>query len=139
MTDIKLVREKLKELLAKDVDPTYFPVKKGNRINIGSYSVTKTSDGYSVKSYKSNRIIAITYSKTAAIAIAKNITKRKDILEKVMELDKIIAKHTNDCIFYKHTMRVTKNAIKFESTAMRYDIAKQTAHDAKEKLNRFIM
>jgi len=139
MTNIKLVRKKLQELLEKDIDPVYFPVKKGDRINIGSYSIATIPGGYSVKNYKSNKIIAITYSKTAAIALAKNLSKKKNVLEKVMELDKIIEKNTIDCMFYMHTMKVTKNPIKFESTSNRYNVSKQRMKDAKEKLNRLIL
>jgi len=139
MTDVKLVREKLKELLEKDIDPYYFPVQKGNKINIGSFSIAKTRDGYSVKSYKTQRVIAITYSKASAIAIAKNLSKGKNITSKIMELDKIIQKNANDCMFYRHTMKVTKNSHTFESTANRYDIANQIVQDTKEKINRFIL
>jgi len=139
MTDIKLVRQKLQELLARDIDPVYFPVKKGNKINIGSFSIAATSDGYSIKSYKTNRVVAITYSKSAAVAIAKNLSKNKDIIEKVLELDKIIEKNTIDCVFYKHIMKVTKNSIQFESTLTRYDLAKQRSKVAREKINKFIL
>lgn len=139
MTNIELVREKLKQLIEQDIDPVYFPIKKGNKINIGSYSVAQTRDGYSVKDYKTNTIIALTFSKTAAVAIAKNLSKRKDIIDKVMELDKVIQKNTIDCEFYRHTMKVTDNPVRYQSTCNRYDVSLQRTKDAKEKLQKFIL
>jgi len=139
MTNVTLVRQKLQELLDKEIDPVYFPVQKGDRINIGSYSIAKIPNGYSIKSYKSNKVIAVTFSKTAAVAIAKNLSKKKDIIKKVMELDKIIQKNTIDCVFYKHTMKVTTNPIRYESTLYRYENSKEKSKQAKEKLNRFIL
>jgi len=138
MTDIKLVQD-LKDLLDKNIDPVLFPVEKGDRINIGSYSIAKIANGYSVKSYRSNKIIAITYTKAAAIAIAKNLSRKKDIKDKVLELDKVIAKNHTDCIFYKHTMKTTKDFNKYESTLYRYDVSKQITDIAREKLNKFIL
>lgn len=139
MTDINLVRQGLRDLFEKELDPVLFPVQKEDRINIGSFSIAKVANGYSVKSYKTNQIVALTYTKTAAVAIAKNLSKKKNIIEKVMELDDVIAKNSIDCMFYKHTMQATKDMHRYESVLYRYDLSKQKTLNAREKLNKFIL
>lgn len=139
MTDIERVRAGLKKLFKNNIDPSMFPVQRGDKINIGSYSIAKTDNGYSVKSYVSNSIIASTFTKTAAVAIAKSLTKKNNALHKILTLDKVIEKNAMDCLFYAHTMKVTKNPLKYESTAYRYDISKELEKNARAKLNKFIL
>ena len=129
----------LKDIIdSSDLDPTMFPVKKGDKINIGSYSIRKTNGYYTVKSYKSNNIVAETYTKAAALAIAKLLSKKKPISE-VIQLDKTAGKYKNDCMFYKHTMNVTKDAEKWECTWIRYDVAKASRDCALDKIKKFIL
>lgn len=139
MTDINLVRQGLRKLLNDNIDPSLFPVKRGDKINIGSYSVAGKKGDYTVKSYRTNDIVAKTFTKTAAIAIAKNLAKKKNIIPKVMELDQIIAKHKTDCMFYEYTIKVSSNPITREATRTRWDISMQLSNNAKEKLHRFIL
>ena len=139
MTTVNLTVDSLKNLVDNaEIDPTMFPVKSGNRINIGSYSI-KDSDGtYSIKSYKSNKIVAHTYTKAGALAAAKLLAKNKSI-EEVLILDNQAAKYRNDCMFYKHTMQVTDNPVKWETTWVRYDIAKAHQDAALNKIKKFIL
>ena len=116
-----------------------FPSKSGNRLNIGSYSIRSSKNGYLVRSYKTNTIIAETYSKSAAIAIAKTLSKKQEHLSKILELDQVIRKHHTDCIFYKHTMRTTTNPIKYESTSFRYEISKHKTDEARNRINGYIL
>lgn len=124
--------------IVDNVDPTLFPVTRGNKINIGSYSIKPVNNGYLVKSYITNEIIAETYSKSAAIAIARTLSKKQNFLRQILDLDKVVRKHDIDCVFYEYTLKVTKNPIKYESTYYRYDISKQKTKEAKEKISRFI-
>lgn len=138
MTKVNLGKELL-ELIEKNYDPSLFPVQKGNKINIGSYSIMPSDSGYKVKCYKTNNIIAVTYTKTAALAIAKTLTKKNNVTRRILELDAIIEKHQTDCMFYKHTIKKTKNMATLESTLFRYDISKQKTNEAREQLNKFIL
>jgi len=131
------VAETLQEFINAPIDPVLFPVKSGNKINIGSYSIRNSAGVYTIKSYKADKIIARTYTKTAAVAVAKSLSKGNTI-HKILELDEIAAKHRNDCMFYKHTLKKTTNPIKWETTWMRYDISKQTEQDAISKIKKFI-
>lgn len=132
--------KELLRLIEKNLDPSMFPLQKGNKINIGSFSIMPSSaGGYTVKCYKTNAIIAETYTKTAALAIAKTLSKKNNMVKRIMELDNIIAKNQIDCMFYKNTIKKTKNPVVFESTMFRYDICKQKTIHAREQLNKFIL
>ena len=67
--------EILKEFVDNNVNTVLFPVKTKDRINIGSYSIKPTRGMYSIKCYKTNEVVAKTYTKAAALAIAKNLNK----------------------------------------------------------------
>jgi hypothetical protein len=139
MTTANVAVQKLKDLVDHSkLDPTMFPVKTGNRINIGSYSIKENDIGYTVKSYKSNKIVAHTDTKAAALAVAKLMSKNKPIGE-VLMLDKVASKYKTDCVFYKYTMKVTSSKEKWESTWIRYDIAKAKQESAIEKIKKFIL
>jgi len=134
------VASKLKNLIdSTPIEPYLFPVKKGNRINIGSYSIARTKHGYSVKSYKSNAIVAETFTKDAAIAIAKSLAKGKNIkIRTILEIDEHMAKHMNDCMFYKHSLDKTKDAQRFDILTVRYDMSSDIVAADKTKLQQFI-
>lgn len=130
----------LKELIDTSVDTILFPVKTGNKINIGSYSIKESDGSYSIKCYKSNSVVAQTHTKAAAIAIAKSLAKNKSVpTARILELDKVAAKHRNDCIFYQYTLRKTKNQTKWEATWTRFDISIQKQQDAINKIKQFIL
>jgi hypothetical protein len=127
----------LKELVDSSIDTVLFPVKKGNRINIGSYSIKYSKGEYSVKCYRTNTVVAKTFTKAAALAIAKRLNKKQSI-EQILELDDTAAKHHTDCIFYNYTMNTTKNDVKREVTQTRYDISKHHEHVTLGKIKQFI-
>lgn len=134
-----IVTELQKLLDTTLIEPYMFPIKKGNRINIGSYSIAPTKEGYSVKSYKSNHIIANTYTKDAAIAIAKNLAKKKNIkIETILEIDSHIAKHQVDCMFYSHSIKKATDPERQDILATRYDISNAIIENDKTKLKQFI-
>lgn len=136
----KTLASDLRELLSKPIDPSLFPYKVGSKINIGSYSIAKCkSGGYTIKCYKTNQIIEETFSKAAAIAIAKSLNKNKHVTPRIKHLDDIIMKNKNDCMFYKHTLDKTKDETKWEVTATRYDISLARLAEAREKLETFIL
>jgi len=133
----KNLAESLKQLVDTTLDPALFPVKDGKIINIGSYSIKYYCGTYKIKSYKTGNIVASTYTKAAALAVAKMLNKNKSI-DSILSLDDIAAKHRTDCIFYNHILEKTDNPIKFDSTLTRYDISMQKQEDAIEKIKQFI-
>jgi hypothetical protein len=136
----KQLAKDLSNLVETELLKGALPVRDGTRINIGSYSIKPTDEGYSVMSYKEKCIVAVTYSKVAALATAKLLAKNSSnkTLESVQQLDRVVAKHHTDCQFYKHTLKVATNPVTLDSTATRYDISKRTELEARDRLKSFI-
>ena len=134
----KRIIKDLQEIIEANLDPSMFPYKKGNSIRIGKIVIRESRAGYLVYDIESNSQIAKTFCKTAAVAIAKSITKNRSNVQRVLELDKLIEKYYNDCVFYKYTINKTKDDFKREITINRYEIAKSMTSDAKRRLDSFI-
>ena len=98
------VLKDLQEIIEANIDPTLFPYQKGNSLRIGSIVIRESKKGHLVYCAKANKQIARTFSKTAAVAIA-----RGGNVNKILRPDNEIMKHFNDCLFYKHTMNNSKS------------------------------
>jgi len=134
----KLIKD-LEEILNESLDSSYFPYQKGNSIRIGKYAVRTNKKGfYSVFNCETNAYIAETFSKTAAVALARSLSKGKNNTNEIIKLDKEVQKWYNDCVFYKHTISVTKDCTKRDVTLTRYDIAKSHTKYVKSQLDRFV-
>jgi len=134
----KLVSE-LETLINNGLDGIYFPYQKGNSIRIGPMIVRSNKKGfYLVYDTRDNSQVARTFCKSSAVAIAKTQAQGKNYKETILEIDSRIQKHYNDAVFFKYTMKVTKDEFKKEITATRYDIAKAETETARNRLDQFI-
>ena len=136
----ELVKE-LENLINNKIDTSYFPYVKGKSIRIGHIIVRETrARFFLVFDTKENKEVAKMFCKTSAVALAKTIAKSKEEadIKRIKELDHTISKNFTDALFYKHTMKVTKDEIKRDIAEMRYDIAAEMLWDAKGKLDTFI-
>lgn len=127
--------EELKKLIEENLDPSMFPYAKGNSIRIGSLVIRENKKGFNIHNLKTKDHIATTFSKTAAVAIAKNLAKGHNVTANAIDLDKVIEKNFSDALFYSHTLRTTKDEMKKEVTETRLDIAKIRTEDAKRHLD----
>ena len=127
------VLKDLQEIIEANIDPTLFPYQKGNSLRIGSIVIRESSKGHLVYCAKANKQIARTFSKTAAVAIARG-GDVKDILQ----LDNEIMKHFNDCLFYKNTIKKSKNDTAKFVAENRYEISSYRTHELKKKLDAYI-
>ena len=131
----------LENLINNTIDKSFLPYVKGKSIRIGHVIVRETRVGFFlVFDTKENAEIAKMFCKTGAVALAKSIVSKQDNAEikLIKTLDDIISKNFNDAIFYKHTIRVTKDDIKKQVGQMRYSVARDATQDAKDKLDTFI-
>ncbi len=135
--NIDLIHQ-LKDFVDSSVDTVLFPVKTKNRINIGSYSIKPSKGMYSIKCYRTNEVVAKTYTKAAALAIAKLLNKKQNV-DNILRLDDVAAKHKTDCIFYRYTINTTDNELKREITQNRYDIARSCERTVLEKIKQYIL
>ena len=133
----KQILKDLQDIIEANLDATMFPYQKGNSIRIGKFVIRDSKVGYLIYDIEDNKQIAKTFCKTAAVALAKNLHKGRDT-KRVLDLDKVIEKHYNDCVFYRHTIKITKDEFKKEITENRYEISKAMTSDAKRRLDSFI-
>lgn len=132
--------KELEALINRNLDTSYFPYVKGKSIRIGHIIVRETRFGFLVFDTKNNKEVDKMFCKTSAVALAKQETSGSlsNPIEYIKKLDKEIEKNYNDAIFYKHTMRVTKDDTKFFVAQTRYDIAASKTRYAKEELDKYI-
>ena len=133
----KQILKDLQDIIEANLDASMFPYQKGNSLRIGKFVIRESRAGFLIYDIESNTQVAKTFCKTAAVAFAKALHKGRDT-RKVLDLDKVIEKHYNDCVFYRHTIKKTKDEFKKEITTIRYEIAKSITSDAKRRLDSFI-
>jgi len=134
----KLAKE-LEHLINKNLDTSYFPYVKGKSIRIRHIIVRETRAGFFlVFDTKEHKEIGKMFCKTSAVALAKTVAMGREGASRIKELDSQIQKHFNDAVFYRYTMRVTKDDIKFDVAQTRYDIASTKTHNVKAQLDSFI-
>lgn len=131
-------QQELKKLIEENLDPSMFPYCKGNSIRIGSIVIRENKKGFHIHDIKHKEHIATTFCKTAAVAIAKNLSKGQNVTANVMKIDRVIEKNFSDAMFFSHTLRTTKDELKKDITETRLDIAKTRTEDAKRHLDYMI-
>ena len=134
MIDKKVLND-LKKIIEENIDPSMFPYAKGNSIRIGNYVIRKNKHGYNIFDIKNKQPVSCVFSKTAAVAIAKNLADGRNLVSQAESLDKVIEKNYNDALFFSHAVRTTKDEFRKELSEMRLDIAKTRTEDAKRHLD----
>jgi len=133
---MKIIDE-IQALLDKPTDPTLFPVEKKGRILVGRYSVKQTSTGYTI--YNENKqAIAYLETKIAALALAKMLNKPRSSQLEIERLDRMIAKHTQDCVFYDQVFKNTDDRERRQDLDMKLWHSRSKILDAEDKLETFI-
>lgn len=133
--------QELENLINNKIDTSFLPYVKGKSIRIGHVIVRETKVGFFlVFDTKANKEIAKMFCKTSAVALARSIVTSKGsvTINRIKQLDDIISKNYTDAIFYKHTMRVTKDDVKWNIAQVRYEIAASATKNAKDNLDTFI-
>ena len=131
----------LEQIVNASIDPAMFPYKKGNSIRVGKYAVRTTQHGHKIFDCESNCMIAETFSKTAALALAKSSSKEHSdtrSMDVILDVDRCIQKWYNDCVFYRNTMTNSSDPIRSDVAANRYDIARTETERARRQLDKYI-
>ena len=129
---------KLEELINENIDKEAIPHVKGNSIRIKNIVVRKSKAGWLIYDTDTNTQLSRMFCKSSALAYANVVAKGINTTKRVLELDKLIQKHYNDCIFYLHTLRITKDATRKEVARTRYDISYLETRKAAKDLEHFI-
>ena len=115
-----------------------FPYQKGNSIRIGKIVVRDSKKGFLIYDCQENKQVAITFSKTAALALAKSLSKGTNNISTVMDLDKTIQKNYMDAVFFTNTIKTSKDEFKKDVVLTRLEIAKARTAIAKSALDSII-
>jgi|TARA_B110000305_G_scaffold238390_1_gene303718 hypothetical protein len=137
MTNTTLLKE-LQHLIEDKLDPSLFPYQKGNSIRIGKIVVRDSKKGFLIYDCQENKQVAITFSKTAALALAKSLSKGTNNMSTVMDLDKTIQKNYMDALFFTNTIKTSKDEFKKDVVLTRLEIAKARTAIAKSALDSII-
>ena len=133
---MKIVDE-IQALIDKPTDPTLFPIEKKGRILVGKYSVKQSKTGYTV--YNENKqLVAKLETKIAAVALAKMLNKNKTPRLEIQRLDRMIAKHSQDCVFYDQVFKSTDDRERRQDLGMKLWHARSKILDAEDKLASYI-
>ena len=133
--------QELENLINNKIDTNILPYVKGKSIRIGHVIIRETkAQFFLVFDTKENKEIAKMFCKTSAVALARVVVKglNHHAVDKIKSLDQVIAKNYTDAVFYKHTMKITKDNTKWDVAQVRYEIAASAVFDTKDKLDTFI-
>jgi len=133
---MKIVDE-IQALIDKPTDPTLFPIEKKGRILVGKYSAKKTKTGYTVFNENKQPVTKLE-TKIAAVALAKMLNKNKTPQLEIERLDRMIAKHTQDCVFYDQVFKTTDDQERRQDLDMKLWNARSKILDAEDKLASYI-
>jgi|TARA_B100001094_G_scaffold25863_1_gene21655 hypothetical protein len=112
-------------------------VSNGN-IRIQNYLIRENlQNTFSIIDLRAQQKVHTTYFKYSAIALVKALCKKQTV-EKILKLDEQLLKHSNDAMFYKYSMKKTKDYEYLEIREVRLDIAENETRQIKNKLNTYI-
>lgn len=115
------------------------PFEHKGKVHIQHTLVQPSKRGYVIFDTAQKRKLAETFSKTGAIAAAKaNNRKSQDEFRKIVGLDQMLQKHYMDAIFFKNTVRKTKDDFKRDLTQIRLDIALEKVNNLRSTLEKFV-
>tara|TARA_S200000501_G_C20404571_1_gene560738 strand:+ start:170 stop:589 length:420 start_codon:yes stop_codon:yes gene_type:complete len=128
----------LEEIVDKGLRDSSIPYAKGNSIRIKQYVIRKSKVGYLVYDSSKNKQIHRTQFKSVAIAIAKNLAERRNRIDRILDIENHLAKHYNDAVFYKNTIKKTKCEATKLTRETRLQISLVEAQKMRDKLDTFI-
>jgi hypothetical protein len=129
---------KLEELINQNIYKTNVPYVKGNSVRIKNYVVRKSNVGWLVYNTESNKQEARFFCRASALAYISLLIKGATTRH-VFDIDNNIQKHYNDCVFYLHTLKTSKDDIKKDVVKSRYDISYFNTKTATRHLERIIL
>ena len=128
----------LEKLVNKNIDLAAFPYVKGKSIRIKHIIIREARFGFLVFDTKENKEIAKMFCKTSAVALARTIALGRSGISDIKNLDCELAKHYNDALFHRYTMRITKDPARYDVAECRYEIAFEKTQVLKERLDSYI-
>lgn len=115
------------------------PYTKGGDIYIEHSMIQTAKKGFVVFDTKEKRKVSYVSNKISALAIAiQNNSGNTSAIRQIEDLDRQFSKHYMDILFHKHSIRVTKDAIKREVCEVRLDIALNACYKVRETIENYL-
>jgi len=115
------------------------PYENKGKIHIKHTLIQPSKRGYVVFDTAEKKKLAETFSKAGAIAAAKsNNVKDLESFKKIITLDRTLQKYYNDALFYRNTIRKTKDEFKKDYTIVRFEIACDKVNSLRNAIEKFV-
>lgn len=135
----KEIANKLESISEDVIRSGAMPIVTKNGILIGTYMIQPKDGQFYIKN--GTQVLHTTYSKSAAMIIARMLLKRigGDQIKEVLEADRIAFSCRNDLEFYKYQIKLAEkknNPLKEELFTTRFEITDEKYQQAKHTLHK---
>jgi hypothetical protein len=137
--DKELAKE-LEEIVVHGLSQVPIPYEKGNSIRVKNIVIRKHKNGYRIFDISTNKHVVTTFTKTAALAIAKIVAEsgNSNDIKDIIVLDNKVCKHYMDALFAKRTIEVSKDSIRIQASETKFDIATDKAWSSLAQIESYI-
>ena len=137
--DKELAKE-LDEIVAHVLSQVPIPYEKGNSIRVKNIVIRKHKNGYRIFDISNNKHIVTTFTKTAALAIAKVVGEsgNSNNIKDIIVLDNKVCKHYMDALFAKRAIETSKDITRVEASEVKFDIATDKAWSSLAQIESYI-
>lgn len=137
--DVTKIGKQILSFIDEQAEKFCMPIQQGNSVRIKHLVVRENSYGFLLYDLKQHRQIKTTFTKTAALAMAKQLaSNNKTCLRTIETMDDKIQDKYNECVFYKHTMSRTEDETKREVAKIRYDVVWEDLLQLRDELEQYI-
>jgi|TARA_B110000977_G_scaffold181049_1_gene241361 hypothetical protein len=136
----KQLAVELEEIVVHGLAQVAIPYEKGNSIRIKNIVIRKHRNGYRIFDISTNKHVVTTFTKAAALAIAKITAETGDnsSVRDIIRLDNTVSKHYMDALFAKRSIEVGKDIQRIESSEVKFDIATDKAWSSLAQIETYI-
>ena len=137
--DKELAKE-LEEIVVHGLSALPIPYEKGNSIRVKNIVIRKHANGYRIFDISTNKHVVTTFTKTAALAIAKIVGERgnSNDIRDIIVLDNKVCKNYMDALFAKRAIEVSKDITRIEASEVKFDIATDRAWSSLAQIESYI-
>jgi hypothetical protein len=137
--DKELAKE-LEEIVVYGLSQVPIPYEKGNSIRVKNIVIRKHKNGYRIFDISTNKHVVTTFTKTAALAIAKIVGEsgNSNDIRDIIALDNKVCKNYMDALFAKRAIEVSKDIQRTEASEVKFDIATDRAWSSLAQIESYI-
>ena len=137
--DKELAKE-LEEIVVHGLSALPIPYEKGNSIRVKNIVIRKHANGYRIFDISTNKHVVTTFTKTAALAIAKIVGEsgNSNDIRDIIALDNKVCKNYMDALFAKRAIEVSKDIQRTEASEVKFDIATDRAWSSLAQIESYI-